>query len=154
MRTWKTRFVVLTLAITSVAGSPPALARGGHWAGHLHGRPFFGHRHVGGHWYGGFNFYGGSRFGWSTWPYAGPWYPGSVYPDYYAYPYYGPAYYPRPYIAQPPTYIERNAAGDWYYCRSARKYYPYVKECTGGWQRVSPQPAPSSTTTTPYYRDP
>ncbi len=24
----------------------------------------------------------------------------------------------------------------------SKTYYPYVKECPGGWQRVTPQPAP------------
>lgn len=28
----------------------------------------------------------------------------------------------------------------WYYCADAKAYYPYVKECPGGWQRVAPQP--------------
>ncbi|HEX2566405.1 MAG TPA: hypothetical protein VHL85_06070 [Burkholderiales bacterium] len=29
---------------------------------------------------------------------------------------------------------------DWFYCPSAGAYYPYVKQCAGGWQRVLPQP--------------
>ncbi len=32
--------------------------------------------------------------------------------------------------------------GTWYYCAESKTYYPYVKECPGGWQRVTPQPAP------------
>jgi hypothetical protein len=28
----------------------------------------------------------------------------------------------------------------WYFCPGANAYYPYVRECPGGWQRVSPQP--------------
>jgi hypothetical protein len=61
-------------------------------------------------------------------------------------PYY---YYPRPIgPAVPPTYIEREPAPEarppadayWYYCRGADAYYPYVKHCPGGWERVSPQP--------------
>lgn len=31
------------------------------------------------------------------------------------------------------------ADGWWYYCRSAGAYYPYVKHCAGGWERVSPR---------------
>lgn len=30
----------------------------------------------------------------------------------------------------------------WYWCESSKKYYPYVKECTGGFERVPPQPVP------------
>jgi len=55
---------------------------------------------------------------------------------------------PYPYYVAPPaptTYIERNspaAPADnwWYYCPGSKTYYPYVKECAGGWQRVSPLP--------------
>ncbi len=70
-------------------------------------------------------------------------------------PYY-PAYYPAPYYyyppavlapASPPVYVEQNAAAPeqgnyWYYCAGAKAYYPYVTQCPGGWQRVSPQPPP------------
>jgi hypothetical protein len=72
------------------------------------------------------------------------------YPWYYPPPYY---YYPPVVVAPapPPTYIEQGVAqpapapqsqGSWYYCAESRTYYPYVKECPGGWQRVTPQPAP------------
>jgi hypothetical protein len=74
------------------------------------------------------------------------------YPPYYS-PYYYPPYYP-PVVtvpAAPPTYIEQNGpqtqsapapqqSNWWYYCADAKAYYPYVKECPAGWQRVSPQP--------------
>ena len=72
------------------------------------------------------------------------------YPPYYAYypPYYPPAVVVQP---QPTVYIEQGgapaaapapapAANYWYYCAGSRTYYPYVKECPGGWQRVAPQP--------------
>lgn len=72
-----------------------------------------------------------------------PWWPGP-------YPYYRPYYYPGPVIVTPPplppVYIEQyeapaeTAQQYWYYCRSAKGYYPYVKECPEGWQRVLPQP--------------
>lgn len=72
-------------------------------------------------------------------------------------PIWGPAWYPAPYYyppqvvvvppAQPPVYIEQQeaapAAGGqqyWHFCKSAKGYYPYVKECPEGWQRVLPQP--------------
>jgi hypothetical protein len=58
----------------------------------------------------------------------------------------------------PPVFIERDPlpvnppppqqvapapppqSGWWYFCPGASGYYPYVRECPGGWQRVSPQP--------------
>lgn len=73
-------------------------------------------------------------------PGFGPWY-------YPAAPYYYPPSYPPVVIQQQaPVYVEQPApaAGEpsnfWYYCTGAKAYYPYVKECPGGWQRVSPQP--------------
>ncbi|OGA38025.1 MAG: hypothetical protein A3G24_05460 [Betaproteobacteria bacterium RIFCSPLOWO2_12_FULL_62_13] len=72
-------------------------------------------------------------------------------PPYYYYP---PYYYP-PVVAvpsSPPVYVERGDAQPapeqsqsyWYYCADAKTYYPYVKQCPGGWQRVVPQPQPGS----------
>lgn len=73
-------------------------------------------------------------------------------PPYYAYPSYS---YPSPYYYQPPAvirqetqvYIERSAPqaspaaeAYWHYCNNPQGYYPYVKECPGGWMRVTPTP--------------
>jgi hypothetical protein len=79
--------------------------------------------------------------------------PGYYPPPYYAYPVYGypaPAYVYPPAAASPPTYVEQGTAqaapapaqprGDWYYCADSKAYYPYVKECPAGWQRVPAQP--------------
>ncbi len=80
-------------------------------------------------------------------PYAYPYYP---------FPYYPYSYYPPPVVvtpepAQPPVYIEQvpsvtqQTSPDsyyWYYCEQSETYYPYVKECPSGWQRVSPTPPP------------
>jgi len=63
-------------------------------------------------------------------------------------PYYA---YPPPVVAvpsPPPVYIERGSdeaspgrdRGYWYYCYSPDGYYPYVRECPGGWERVAPTP--------------
>ncbi|MGE5638797.1 MAG: hypothetical protein ACM30H_01770 [Clostridia bacterium] len=58
-----------------------------------------------------------------------------------AYPYYyapAPVYYAPP----PPAYVEAPPPQQyWYYCASARAYYPYVQDCPGGWQRVLPTPS-------------
>mgnify|MGYP001765539896 CR=1 FL=1 len=56
-----------------------------------------------------------------------------------------PVYYPTPVVIQPappPVYIEQYEAPQnyWYYCKSGKGYYPYVKECPEGWQKVLPQP--------------
>ena len=74
--------------------------------------------------------------------YGAPYY----YPPYY--PYYPPATMVVP--SQPQTYIEQGAPqaapqpapaqNFWYYCPDSRAYYPYVRDCPAGWQRVSPQP--------------
>ena len=77
----------------------------------------------------------GVGFGYPYWasPFWGPWY----YPP----PYY---YHPVPVVVSPPppvTYVEQSNSGNWwYYCDATRGYYPYVKECPAGWQRVPPTP--------------
>jgi hypothetical protein len=68
-------------------------------------------------------------------------------PPYYA-PYYPPPYYYfPPVVTAPPVYVERGGAHaaarrqtHWYYCAASRSYYPYVRECPGGWQRVATKP--------------
>lgn len=69
---------------------------------------------------------------------------------YYYYP--PPTYYyypPAPVVVQPApaprAYVERSdvvpeGAGSWFYCKDSDGYYPYVKQCPGGWQRVPAQP--------------
>ncbi len=63
-------------------------------------------------------------------------------------PYY---YQPRVVVVPAPSpvyYIERVGEqpaaslpqGYWYYCGESKTYYPYIKECPGGWQPVAPQP--------------
>lgn len=127
-------FAVLAASVTSSAV----------WAdGRYYGHGGYGH---GG--YGHSNFSFGVAVGapWG-WPYyqPGPYY----YPErYYSEgPYYRP-YYPPQVIVQPaPVYVERTelqaappAQNYWYYCAAAKGYYPYVRECPGGWQPVAPQP--------------
>jgi hypothetical protein len=52
-----------------------------------------------------------------------------------------------PVVVQPPApqvYVQpdgQTAHDSYYYCESAKGYYPYVKECPQGWTRVAPQPA-------------
>jgi hypothetical protein len=69
-------------------------------------------------------------------------------PWYYAPP---PAYYypPAAVVVRPPeptVYVERGdvvpeGTASWYFCRESNGYYPYVKQCPGGWERVPAQPS-------------
>lgn len=87
--------------------------------------------------------------------YLGPAYP-YYYPvapvPYYYLDYPGPYYYPPAVVvpSAPASYIEQESpagaaptAGTWYYCDASKAYYPYVKQCPGGWRSVPAQP-PSS----------
>jgi hypothetical protein len=63
--------------------------------------------------------------------------------------FYPPYYYYPPVVtvpASPPVYIEQGGAAPetqyWYYCDQGQGYYPYVKECPGGWKKVVPSPPP------------
>jgi hypothetical protein len=81
--------------------------------------------------------------GFSFGPYWGPG------PFWGPYPYYAaPVYYPVVVAPPAPTqYVERSdqplQSGYWYYCETSRGYYPYVKECPGGWRAVPPAPPPA-----------
>lgn len=113
---------VLAALVLGLAANAPAQAHG-------HGRVHFG-------------LYFGAPLGW---------------PGYYGSPYYYPPYpyyYPPQVVvvpSEPPTYVEQSPAQAapapqqyyWYYCPDAKAYYPYVKQCPGAWQRVTPQPPPS-----------
>lgn len=76
-------------------------------------------------------------------PYYSPYYPGYAYPPVVVAP---PA--PQVYIeqgslapAQAPAQSQSPSPSNWwYYCADTKGYYPYVKECPAGWQRVAPQP--------------
>lgn len=113
-------FIALIVILLGIAASVPALANGGRYPR--------SHAHFG-------VFIGAPAF----WYYPSPYY------------YYPPAYYYPPTAmapASPATYIERGdaragpeqAQDYWYYCPEAQAYYPYVKQCAKGWQRVPPQP--------------
>ncbi len=78
-------------------------------------------------------------------------------PFYYgSFGYRDPFFYP-PYYAYPPTVVMPSAPSVyiqqqetvppvqpqiqyWYYCQNPDGYYPYVKQCPGGWLQVVPQP--------------
>ena len=108
---------------------------GGYYHGYRGG--YYGHSHS--HTSVGVGFVFGGPL-WYGWPGYYPYY----YPSYYYPPYYPSYGYPA--AVQAPVYVERG--GDvvaespyWYYCRESNTYYPYVKECPAGWERVPAQPA-------------
>lgn len=83
--------------------------------------------HARGNWVHGWH---GGRFGW--W-WAGPdswyWYPAPAYYDYYGPP--------------PPDYVYPAGPAPqptWYYCDSAKGYYPYIRSCPSGWRAVAANP--------------
>jgi len=84
--------------------------------------------------------HGGPRFGFDV--VVGPWWWGAPY-----YYYDSPAYYPpvvaAPLYAAPSTAQLPAPPAYWYYCAQANAYYPYVSQCPGGWQAVSPTPPPA-----------
>jgi hypothetical protein len=115
------KLLPLSVMLTAAAASSSA------WAHHFHYGP-----HVG--------VYVGPAFGWG---------------------WYEPYYYPPPPVvvvpATPPTYVEQappqevqpaapqndSPSGYWHYCPKPEGYYPYVKQCPRGWQRVAPRPPQS-----------
>lgn len=130
--------VLLASVVGTIAFVPaPAEAHGPSYRGGVvHGRPAIAPVRHGGHWRPRVGVYIGAPI------VAAPfWYHGYYGPSYYYSP---PAYYSAPQYA--PEYIERDAPAPqsqqnwWYYCNDSQGYYPYVKECPGGWQRVAPQP--------------
>jgi hypothetical protein len=106
--------LVLGAEMLLAALDASAGGRGGSGGGRSHsgGGAHHGHGH---HHHGGAVFFGGLF-------YSGPYYYAPGYHPYYSVPVYGP---PDPY---------------WSYCRPANAYYPYVRECPGGWERYLPSP--------------
>jgi hypothetical protein len=139
MKTTRIVFAFLLL-LTGTLAAQTAFAdgpyRGGYHGGYRGG-------YGGGHWHSSFGFYFGVPIG--GYPYYAPYYSPYYYPAY--------SYYSAPVVVQQqsPVYVEQNPqpaasaqpsapAGYWYYCAGSNAYYPYVKECPAGWQRVAPQP--------------
>ena len=116
------------LGATLIAGLACAGAEAAYYGHGYYGRPYYrGHSSV------GVGVVIGAPLGWG------------YYPGWYSY---APAYsYPSTVVIEssPPVYVERGPAGQsggdsWYYCRKSRAYYPYVKNCPAGWERVAPRP--------------
>ena len=137
MRSLRLTLIIVALALSLMASGVASADRssggGGHQGGYYRGNV-------------------GVVIGGPFW--GSPWYNQSYYYPYQ--PYYYPPYQPYnyPYYAptvevpaEPPVYIERyqskpssTPSGVWYYCSDSKTYYPYVKECPGGWQTVPAEP--------------
>ena len=121
-------------------------AEGGHGWGHGGGGHFGG-------WHGGAHFgdwHGGGHFGYDLALGLGLGYGVGYYG--YGVPYYPYPYYPYPPMvaapSPPPVYPQQNMpptpelqTNYWHYCRNPDGYYPYVRECPDGWEKISPQPS-------------
>ena len=157
MRSLRLTLIIVALALSLMASGVASADRssggGGHQGGYYRGGGhqggyYRGGDHQGGYYRGNVGVVIGGPF-WGS-----PWYNQSYYYPYQ--PYYYPPYQPYnyPYYAptvevpaEPPVYIERyqskpssTPSGVWYYCSDSKTYYPYVKECPGGWQTVPAEP--------------
>lgn len=110
------RLALVLLAALLAATSGAAMAGGRHRHGHV-----------------SLGFHFGVPLGWYH-----PWHWG---PPVYYYP-------AAPVVVQPPAptaFVERSdvvpeGTASWYFCRESNGYYPYVKACPGGWERVPARP--------------
>jgi hypothetical protein len=145
MKTLKTLMVVMLVLLVTFLLEQPANAQGrggSHGGGHGGGQGGGGRGHYGGHAHGyGHGYYGGYGYGWWGYPY---WW-GSPY-----YPYYDPYYYEGygglpvlPQEVTPPAESGQQQPSYWHFCQDPEGYYPYVKDCPGGWMTVVP-PKPNA----------
>jgi hypothetical protein len=132
MKPYSKVVAVLVLLMFGAAASEPAMARGGHGGSYGRGG---GYVHSRG--------YGGVGLGIALGI------PLLLGLGYYSAPYYSYPAYSAPGPAPSGGYIEQGYAQaapapgqqqDWYFCAGSNAYYPYVRECPGGWQRVPSQP--------------
>lgn len=88
-------------------------------------------------------YFGGPAFGFGyPYPYWGgyPYYPYYSAPAVVAVPTAPPVYIEQPRAAPAAAPSQQAGAGYWYYCHNPAGYYPTVKACPAGWQRVAPLP--------------
>jgi hypothetical protein len=144
--------ILLMVPLSSYAGTYHGHS-GSHrgYVGNHHGYAGNHHGYAGtrtsGAYYGWHGPYRGSYGHYGGWygGYYRPWWPGFYWggsivvgPPYYPYGYYANP----PVVVQPPAVTVQPEQNYWYYCQEPQGYYPYVKECPGGWMKVLPQPAP------------
>ena len=147
---WRKACQLLLVLAAALSVSGAAMA-----GGYYHG----GGGGWGGGYHGGGYYHGGYCCGTSVGVYFGPGFVGG-YPYGYPYPpYYYPGYYPDSYAygpmsvsdpSSPTQYMEQGQAAPaggaapqsnyWCHCGKPEGYYPYVKACPAGWQKVPAQP--------------
>ena len=140
------RFIATSMVVMGADLVIPVFAQshaGGHGGNaHVGGAHGGGNGHGDGGWHrGGPGWWGvglGLGLGWDA-VYADP-YLGYPYPT-YVYPY-GPAAVVVEPSAPPAAMVQPNPppVSNWYYCDSAKGYYPYVKDCPEGWRTVPATP--------------
>jgi hypothetical protein len=52
---------------------------------------------------------------------------------------------PQEYIERPKQKASPRSSGVWYFCPESNAYYPYVRECPDGWEKVPAQPPSNKT---------
>lgn len=116
------RILAGTLCLLGALASHPALADHGPRGPAFHGHP-------GGHWVE----HNRGPY-WSGWWIGSPWF------------FYPPPYPNPPIIVQTPApepvvvQAAPQPVQHWYYCESAKTYYPYVQNCPEGWRSVAAVP--------------
>jgi hypothetical protein len=135
--------VLIGAAAAAMVFVRPALADRAEWRWHGHIERF--HEHDWALWRAGVwrHEVHDGRLGW--WWVVGPnwyFYPEPVYP------------YPDPYVPPVAVIVPQTSASPapppptpqyWYYCESAKGYYPYVPECPSGWRVVPATPGTAPT---------
>jgi hypothetical protein len=121
---------ILVTPATARGDSYPRLAFGlgllsGHSLGYYGGAPYLPYQ--------GYP----SGYGFEPWVGFGPRY-GNSYPPVAAAPSPPPIYIQQQKVMPPQT--QGPATYYWHYCRDPEGYYPYVRNCPGGWLQVVPQP--------------
>lgn len=133
------------LALALMIGAPRVSQAGGWngWHGGWHG----------GGWHGGsrttFVFgFGAPFFGFGA-PFGVPW--GFGAPVWAPFPAPVAVGVPVPVVvqSQPQVFVQQQQQADaspsfWYYCQKPQGYFPYVRQCPGGWMQVVPQTTPPS----------
>lgn len=139
------KWISLIIVLFTFALSECVWARGGHGHRHSHfslgigiggySPGFYGSGYYGSGFYGS-SFYGPGFYGYRSFGYPDPFF-------------YRPFYnYPPPVIVPvtPPVYIQQAQPKPaepqinyWHYCQDPDGYYPYVRNCPGGWLQVAPQ---------------
>jgi hypothetical protein len=138
MKNWGRRLVLIAGVVAGLTALvQPSWADRDDWR--WHGRIERFHEHDWDMWRGGYWRHESHEGRWGWWWIVGPtwyFYPEPVYP--YPNPYEPPVaviVQPAPAKAPPPPPPQ-----NWYYCESAKGYYPYVPACPGGWRAVPATP--------------